>query len=300
MLAEELVFEPGVLDVTVTEAGTWSTWLPPGSVDEEGFRRRRVAGSRKGEPVVVDWVPRPGDPAGPAEITSPLVSAHVAGYAVLLRESGLEDVPWVKWSAPEPVVARAEAAAWRQTSREVTASRALVLPRVNESRSAGDQLEEGLDFDLALAALMGVTAAVDHLRRPLLERKAAGEDSTRRGWPASDANVPYVVAPNLTGLSWPDVVALHDDDAIGTLRARMAEFEREAVDQPLRECDDAIKDVGLDEAICKEAERVGQATRVRVDLVVGRLPSVSRPATEGADGIRPTPHESASPWNAVC
>ena len=87
LLADELLFEPGVLDVTVTGAGVGSCWIPPGSVDEEGYRRRRLAGMRAGEPVVVAWTPE-GD-----EVTSPLVGAHVLEYHTLLRESGLEACP---------------------------------------------------------------------------------------------------------------------------------------------------------------------------------------------------------------
>ena len=87
LLADELLFEPGLLDVTVTGAGDSSCWIPPGSVDEDGYRRRRLAGMRVGEPVVVAWTPE-GD-----EVASPLVSAHVLEYHTLLRRSGLAEAP---------------------------------------------------------------------------------------------------------------------------------------------------------------------------------------------------------------
>jgi hypothetical protein len=105
LLAEELLFEFGMVDVTVTEDGLTSFWHPPQSLSEGDIRRRREA-TKKGEPVVISIAPQaglgvPGDPNDAhAIISGPLTTAYIAEYHLLLQESGLEDVEWVKWAVP--------------------------------------------------------------------------------------------------------------------------------------------------------------------------------------------------------
>ena len=260
LLAGELLFEPGVLDVTVTEAGASSCWIPPGSVDEEGYRRRCLAGMRVGEPVVVAWTPE-GD-----EVTSPLVGAHVLEYHTLLRRSGLEGAPWVRWSAPEPLVARAEESARREEHAGTAPPRSRALPRVEESPSADEQAAAGLESDVSFAALIGATAAVDYSRRTLLRLGPTG-DPLRAGQPSGAATIRHFMTPNLTRLGWPDVIALHDDDAVAALRAELAE--------PRSESDDRVSDDTL-------VERIGSAGEGLIEVALFAV------AAHGRDLFAPT------------
>ena len=62
ILAEELFFEPGVLDVSATDHGLSSFWTPPGTLDEEEIRRRRE-GATKGAPFLLAVARQEGPPA---------------------------------------------------------------------------------------------------------------------------------------------------------------------------------------------------------------------------------------------
>lgn len=50
MLSDELVFEPGLLDVTISDSGSFDAHIPPSKLTEEGIRKRRQAVTA-GEPV---------------------------------------------------------------------------------------------------------------------------------------------------------------------------------------------------------------------------------------------------------
>src|SRR5207237_7549646 len=106
------------------------------------------------------------------------------------------------------------------------------LPRLSGNRFLDDRLKQDLNLDLALAGLMGIPAAVDDLRRPVLEQKTTAENSPHRGERTPGVLALYALAPNFTDLPWPDIIALHDDDAIGAFRAKMVEFESEVEDRP--------------------------------------------------------------------
>ena len=225
LLADELLFEPGLLDVTVTGAGVSSCWIPPGSVDEDGYRRRRLAGMRVGEPVVVAWTPE-GD-----EVTSPLVSAHVLEYHTLLRRSGLAEAPGSAGPA-------SRSGPRRRRRPERPAATPPGLPIVSERRTAAEQLGADLARDLERGARLGAAVAVDGDRRPLL---------------AALARVPV---PDASRLPWRDVVALRDDPAIAELRAAAGRYAREQTG-PRRAAPGDAAD-RLDEALRRARGLVGR------------------------------------------
>ncbi len=246
LLADELLFEPGLLDVTVTEAGAASSWVPPGSVDEEGYRRRRLAGMRVGEPVVVAWTPE-GD-----EVTSPLVGADVLEYHTLLRDSGLEDAPWAGWAGEEED-ARADAATPR-------------LPLVDEHRTTAEQLGADLARDLEVGARLGAAVCVDGARRPLLKTMA---------------RVPF---PDAARLPWPEVVALRDDPAISELRDAANRYAREQTGPRGAAPSDAAD--RLDEAVRRARGRAGRSALpdAVVELAADAPPGAGRGAAPDAPG----------------
>jgi hypothetical protein len=64
MLSDELLFEPGMLDVTISEEGSFDSHIPLSQLSEEDIRKRRQAVSA-GEPVGF-WIgpqSAPGEPA---------------------------------------------------------------------------------------------------------------------------------------------------------------------------------------------------------------------------------------------
>jgi hypothetical protein len=311
LLAEEIAFEFGMFDVTVTEHGMTSFWIPPRMLNESDIRSRREA-SKKGEPVVVSIAPQPGPgmPADPSQAVSilsgPLERAYVAEYHLLLEDSGLGEVSWVTWAVPpDEAVDEAKSLAQRLNSAEGIDFSTSTLPQLSENSFLDKQLKKDLNFDLALAGLMGVPAAIDDLRRPLLEHKTSVDDSPHRGKRTPGAVALYALAPNFTELPWADIIALHDDDAIGAFRAEMVEFESAVVGRPEDEWESAIRDLGLDAAIKKANERLGNPTHiaadVAVDLVAGLLPGISYAVTltKGAARIQKAQEERRGEWAAV-
>jgi hypothetical protein len=300
-----------MFDVTVTERGVSTFWHPPNMMSEEDVRRRREA-SEKGTPVVITIAPQPGPgiPADPSQaqtiFSGALEQVYVAEYQILLRDSGLENAPWVKWAVPpEEAVAQAKAIADRQNLAEGIGFRRSMLPTIAENKFLDDQLKKDLNFDLALAGLMGVPVAVDNLRRPLLEGKTVDDDSRHRGQRTPGAIALYALAPNFAQLPWPDIIALHDDDAIGGFRAKMVEFEHEVRDLPESEWETAIQDPGLDDAIEKANARLAKPTHiaadVAVDLAAGSLPGLSHLVTlaKGAARVQKAREDRAAEWTAI-
>jgi hypothetical protein len=311
LLAEELAFELGLLDVTVSESGMWSFWIPPNQLSEEDIIRRRQA-TKKGEMVSFAIGPEssPGVPAEPSAMhtmmAGPLQHAFVAEYHLLLRDTGLENVSWVKWAAPPPeVVQEAKTLAARESSAEGIGSSYTKLPRLSENRFLDSHLKKDLNFDLALGSLIGAPVAIDELRRPVLAHKTADPTSYARGQSTPGMLALYALAPNFTALPWPDIIALHDHDAIGVFRARMVEFEHEVADRPQHEWAEAIKDLGLEEAIAKANERLGRPRRIvgeiAVDLAAGLLPGVSQAltATKGLAKAQKAHEERRREWTAI-
>ena len=312
LLSEEIVFEFGMLDVSVTETGMTSLWTPPSQLSEDRIRRHRDA-ARSGAPFAfsIGLQPAKGVPADAADahtlISGPLQQALVAEYHLLLRSSGLERASWVKWAVPQPdVVEEAKRLAHEQNRREGIELRSTDLPTLTENEFLDQQLKKDLNFDLALAGLMGVPAAVDDLRRPLLLHKASRDDKTTDISRAPGALALHALAPDYTALSWADIIALHDDDAIGAFRAKLVELETAVAHSPEEEWEQAIFDLGFDESLRKANERLpsarSQVADVAVDLAAGFLPpglSAAASAARGVARMQRAREERSQEWLAV-
>jgi hypothetical protein len=313
LLCEEVAFELGMLDVTVTENGMSSFWTPPNQLSEEVIRRHREA-TAPGGPVYVAIGPEsePGVPAAPAEMhtmmSGTLQQAFVAEYHLLLHESGLDNVSWTTWAVPPlEAIEYAKQVAQRQNQRELIGMRASPLPKLSENSFLDNQLKKDLNYDLALAGLMGVPAAIDDVRRPILMTKAAADEmstSTRR---TPGALALHALAPDYTALSWPDVIALHDDDAIGAFRATLVELEDAVAGRSEEEWGAAIRDLAFDESLGKANDRLptmrGAIGDVAVDVAAGSIPlPLLAPATsliKGVAKVQRAREERRQDWLAV-
>lgn len=98
LLADELWFEDGLLDVTITPSMALPVWHPP-PLDLDEIERREQA-SAKGEPsgLYIGIQPEKGVPAAPESMHQiaggPLDRAFLAQYHRLLHTSGLDGVLW--------------------------------------------------------------------------------------------------------------------------------------------------------------------------------------------------------------
>jgi hypothetical protein len=225
LLSEELLFEPGLLDVAVTDHGVTSFWLPPGTLDDESIRRRRDA-ARLGQPVYLGVAKQsqPGQPAeGPSHtlITGPLQQAFVAEYELSLREWGLDEAPWVRtvWLKDE-FQSAADALAKEERRGGLAARDA---PKLSDNGLLDSRLKDDLTRDLSWSAVMGTPVAIDELHRPMLEYKLGLKESRFESQDAPGASALEVWVPDFSGIPWSDIIALHDHDAIGAFRHKLNE-----------------------------------------------------------------------------
>jgi hypothetical protein len=96
-----------MLDVPISDQGSWDMHLPLSQLSEDDIRQRREAVDA-GEPVglFIGAESMPGKPAPPEAmhqmIGGKLARSVVAEYHLLAQENGLEDQPWVHFGVPNP------------------------------------------------------------------------------------------------------------------------------------------------------------------------------------------------------
>jgi hypothetical protein len=267
ILAEELFFEPGVLDVNVAEHGLSSLWLPPGTLTDEEIRKRRTAAKGGRFFFGIAAQEGPGQPAEApthAVVDGPLQQGFFAEYELSLREWGLEDVGWVTLgSIPDEAEAAAKEIASEEDRREWPGRD---LPTLSDNSFLDDRMKKDLNLDLARGAVMETPVVVDELHAPMLEHKTQRASQFEgRDVPGSSALRAWV--PAFHTVPWKDILALHDHDAIGAFREKLIYAEEAVADLPEPDRPAALKDIGFDELVKEIQERV--PTRGRVALEVG-------------------------------
>jgi hypothetical protein len=129
-------------------------------------------------------------------------------------------------------------------------------------------MKKDLNRDLSwAAAIMGVPAAVDELHMPMLEYKTGRKGSRFEGRDAPGSAALRVWVPDFSQLSWPDVIALHDHDAIGSFREKLVEAEQAIAGIRDEERETALRDFYLAELADKVADLL--PSRKRIGLEVG-------------------------------
>jgi hypothetical protein len=306
ILAEELVFEPGCLDVNVTDDGLSSWWLPPGTLTDEEIRKRRS--SPKGERFFfgIGAQKGPGQPAEApthAVIDGALRQGFFAEFDLSIREWGLEDVGWVSLgSIPDDAEAAAKQVAGEEDRREWPGRDG---PTLSDYDFLDNRLKKDLNLDLARGAVMGTPVAVDELHAPMLEYKTGAGPSQFEGMDVPGASALRSWVPAFHTVPWKDIVALHDHDAIGAFREKLIEAEEAVAGLPEPERLVALKDFGLDELIKKLREHIrtprGVAAEIGGSLALDLL-SVGVPllgtAAAGLKGLAELQHQQLE-WTAV-
>ena len=275
LLADELLFEPGVLKITQVADGVWESWMPPEALREEEIRQmREVTVSGQPMEIRIGIQPAKGVPAR-YEDSVPIMGgsigrAFIAEFHLLAQESGLDNVAWVQW----PVLTaegEAELQSLKTESECWDFSRDRDFPTVVDDPLLDRHLRTGLNRDLALSAATNVPAVVDELHRPILEFKIGMQQEGIDGGSAVGAEALHLWAPNFTALPWKRIIELHDHGAIGEFRAKIAEAEEECAGLSEGERLLALKDIGYQAALLKAARLMPDWTDVAVDAGVGAL-----------------------------
>jgi hypothetical protein len=273
LLSEELLFEPGVLDVSVADTGLMSFWHPPGTWDEVHLRQRRE-GAQKGQPFYLGMARQAG-PGQPAEapthavISGPLEHGFLAEFEFSLSEWGLEGLPWARTVWPLEHA--------QQVANEIVSAERLKpwanrgSPDLSDNSFLDDRLKEDLTRDLAWGSAMGLPVAVDELHGPMLEFKASQEESHVESRDAPGSAALRVWVPDFSQLPWPDVIALHDHDAIGAFREKMLEAERGLVGVPEEARETVLRDFFLTELADKLSDLMPSPSKVGLEIGGGLL-----------------------------
>jgi hypothetical protein len=277
MLADELVFEPGMLDVTISDGGSWDSHTPPSQLDEESIRQRRQAVTA-GEPVgfFIGVQPGPGQPAPPEAmrqiIGGRLERSFVAEYHLLAQESGLTDQPWVHFGVPHPedeVVAKGirdelERKDFFQKSKTK-------LPALSGSTWLDEYLRKGLNIDIGRGGAMQLPVMLDALHAPILQWRAEHVANSQRAEPIPGAEALHLWAPNFTKLEWKDIIKLHNHDAIGEFRQTLIEAESTVAGLQEGERELALKDLGYQAALDSLRSKTAKWRDFGIDLALGSV-----------------------------
>jgi hypothetical protein len=258
LLFDEVVFEQGALSRTVGTGGMLTTFFhPPGSLSEADIRARRSLVER-GEPYYVSLTPEaapgvvaPGTPS--ATIWDSLHRSYFVEFTHLLFDLGLQDQPWVKLlQTPSliPDLSHTAHAIADLAIREERSDRS--LPTVTSVAALDRQVKVDLNRDLAWGAALGVPIATDGAREPLLDHKSRSRLPDITG--NLGAAALRILVPDFTSIPWPDIIALHDHDAIGAFREKLTAMELSTHDRPPAERSTALHKEAL-EAMTAEFER---------------------------------------------
>lgn len=271
LLADELFFEAGALDVSVGDNGMASFRHPPRSLTHDEMRKRGRE-VKKGAPFHLSVAPEttPGVPATSGFRTiigGPLEHAFFVEYETLLHDWGVADVPWMRLARPKAEVAQQVKELARAADRQERFDRN--APRIAENKWLDRQIKKDLNLDLAAGAVMEIPVAVDEAHYPMLTYKA--EPAAPEAGATPGARALEVWVPNFSRVPWPDVIALHDHDAVGAFRERLIEAEENVAVLPESEQREALQDLQVEALARKLIELMPDYEKLALDLGRGLL-----------------------------
>jgi hypothetical protein len=300
LLSDQLYFEEGMLQFMVGPRGSWEVRHPPGSYDDEALAWHRSK-RQKGAPFTIamglESAPGVGAPPDAMQtvLESPLDAAYCAEFGTLLRASRLIEQSWVGTLRLTP-----------EGQDDVKQAAGAIRDRALRSgvESSGFLASSAVDHlahDLAFSAVVGRPVAIDETHAPVLTRLAEGSN----GVGPSDANGARPLqlwAPDFTRIPWPEIIALHDHDALGAFREKLTAAEAATASiGDLNERALAIKEIGLEEA-SRAIKRLTPTYRelaadVLLDTAVGFIPFASN-VLSVARGVKKI-EDAHADWFAV-
>lgn len=237
-LYDELIFETGLCEVTVTPAGSMEEWRPPHLLtDEELAESRRVPEAGTSISLSVGQ-------EGPEGWTAELMAGHVAkAYASEYHTGILDDLArfepkWVKRLDGGPLAEGTPEHGLAQTLREHdTADKSLM-----REMWGGDELTlrnwiiKAFDRDVAVSHAVGASLSATSLFAPMIEARGARPE--RAGLDALE-----ILVPDLASLPWEAVFEFRDHPGCAEARAMLREFEEKAATQEPEDANSYLRSV---------------------------------------------------------
>jgi len=243
VLYDEMIFEDGMLDVTITPNGSTSFWNPPEAMTQELLERSRRVDA-VGSPMTLAFGKQDGLGVPAKEmhvVVEGTVSHH---YLAEFHTSILDDLAefkadWVRTidigrdkqpgSIGDPIYE-----AIRQRNFADFGDRGLMADHDPFLRSF---IYESFNRDATIAASLGASFTGTPLFAPMIEREGLKPDT-------SGADALGVVVGDVGALPWEAVIEFREHRGSREARERMREFERLAIESGPRDAYDYMKKVG--------------------------------------------------------
>jgi hypothetical protein len=282
LLYENLLFEGGIYDAVVwkdEERGggpSFDMWIPPQDVTDDflaGYEHKPTGGDaylKIDEHVFA---------SGEAE------RRQHAEFHSLLKQLNVENLPWIEMEA-FGLHGELKNLAGRLALDDESALGDLLS---DKPRFLKSKILSNLNHDLILTSQLNVAASMDGLFEPLLSRKA----QRHAGLQAAPGFAAFQVAiPNLSHLSWSEVVDIREQESLKEFRRKIMEIE--ALARSMSSQGD-VKDLQLriSQIITREllkeiSELIPKGTQVAADVIcdvlLGFIPGASAVVT-GLTGL---------------
>jgi len=261
VLYDELIFEPGLLDVTITPQGGSSIWIPPEQMTDALLARSRRPAV--GDPMTLA-IGKQDAPGVPAEEMHVMVSGQISNTYIaefhtgILDELKAFDPEWVKTidiggeahpgRVGEPVY---EAIRHRNFSDFGDKE---LMPDVESFLRT--YISKSFNRDAIVATDLAASFPTTPLFRPMVDRHGVNPD-----YAGSEAL--SIIAGNVGELPWEAVVEFRDHHGSQEARERLREFERLASEADPQDAYDFLKSVSLE---------VNRGFRAAIEALAPSLP----------------------------
>ena len=310
VLYDEVVFEPGLYEVSIAQDGSQDGWIPPEELTDEMLahgRRVQTPGTR----FSVAMGPQGGDQMF-SVINSPLVVAYVSEYHTGILDALAHFSPdWVKLATlgSNPFRAGTEPGdLWRRRQRADRRDGSFMPEsRRGEGHFRREWIIKAFNQDIVASSLIGASFNPTSLFVPLAERRAfAASAPTAVRLDGSDAL--GILVPNVGGLPWEAVVEFREHGGSAEARAMLREFEERAAREHSEDAREFLRSIAQDVAgalaSAYEAQRrtvteqlAEEAARTIVDLVPVYGPLASGAAS--LEAIASDAREQRTSWTAA-
>lgn len=228
LLFDRLIFEAGLLDVTISPGGSWQMWDPPHHLTPERLRKTREPIPLGGDFYVA--VGREEAVGLPAEQMHVVVSGKVSARYIaefhtdILSELERLNPDWVETVAlgsADPPRRDPLGRAIAELNFADLGARELMADNDEFLRS---WIYKAFNHDLVIAGALEATFSISPLFTPMLQHRGlatehAGEQALA------------VVVPNVGGLPWEAVAEYRDRPGSEEARAMLQQFEQLAADE---------------------------------------------------------------------
>lgn len=243
VLYDELIFEMGLLDVSITPSGGPSFWIPPEGITPELRDRSRMI-EAVGSPMTlaIGEEEEPGVPAKGMHVfvEGEVSNAYLAEFHTgILDDLAVFEPDWVRTidiggekqpgSVGDPIYEEIR----RQNFADFTDKE--LMPNVERFLRAF--LYESFNRDATVAAALEASFTGTPLFAPMIARGGAEHE-------LAGSEAVSVVVGDIGALPWEAVVEFRDHEGSREARDRLREFERLAIESDPRDAYEFMKRVG--------------------------------------------------------